>query len=185
MNELLHFLQNRNSAPRLCEPAPSNIELDEMVRAAVRAPDHAWLRPWRFLRVGGERRHAFGELLADCLLKRNPQAEEAAQKKAQNSALRAPLVVVVIASIQAHNKVPALEQRLSAGCAAHSILLAAEAMGYAGVWRTGDAAFDREFMTALGLAPVEEIIGFLYLGTRDGPAKTLPSLNPDHFLSDW
>lgn len=185
MNELLHFLQNRNSAPRLCEPAPSDHEMDEMVRAAVRAPDHAWLRPWRFLRVSGERRNAFGDLLAESLLKRNPQADEAARLKAQNAALRAPLVVVVIAAVQEHPKVPALEQRLSAGCAAHSILLAAEAMGYAGVWRTGDAAFDRHFMTALGLAPQEEIIGFLYLGTRDGPAKTVPPLNPDHFLSDW
>ena len=185
MNELLHFLQNRNSAPRLCEPAPNDNELNEMVRAAVRAPDHAWLRPWRFLSVSGERRYAFGVLLADSLLKRNPQADEAARLKAQNSALRAPLVVVVIATVQAHPKVPAMEQRLSAGCAAHSILLAAEAMGYAGMWRTGDVAFDRQFMTTLGLASNEEIIGFLYLGTRDGPAKTVPPLNPDHFLSDW
>ena len=185
MNELLHFLQNRNSAPRLCEPAPSDPELDEMVRAAIRAPDHAWLRPWRFLSVSGERRFAFGDLLVDSLLKRNPQTDEAARLKAQKSALRAPLVVVVIATVQAHPKVPAMEQRLSAGCAAHSILLAAEAMGYAGVWRTGDVASDRQFMTSLGLASNEEIIGFLYIGTRDGPAKTVPPLNPDRFLSEW
>jgi nitroreductase len=185
MNELLHFLQNRNSGPRLCKPAPNDSELAEMVRAAVRAPDHAWLRPWRFLSVSGERRYAFGDLVADSLLKRNPETDDTARLKAQNSALRAPLVVVVIAAIQAHPKVPAMEQRLSAGCAAHSILLAAETMGYAGVWRTGDVAFDRQFMTALGLAPHEEIIAFLYLGTRDGPAKTVPPLNPDHFLSDW
>jgi nitroreductase len=185
MNELLHFLQNRNSAPRLCEPAPNDNELDEMVRAAIRAPDHGWLRPWRFLNVSGERRHAFGDLQADSLLRRNPQADEAARLKAKNSVLRAPLVVVVIATVKAHPKVPAMEQRLSAGCAAHSILLAAEAMGYAGVWRTGDVAFDRQFMTSLGLAPHEEVIAFLYLGTRDGPAKTLPPLNPDHFLSEW
>ena len=87
--------------------------------------------------------------------------------------------------ISEHPKVPAVEQRLSAGCAAHSLLLAAEAQGYAGIWRTGDAAFDRRVMDALGLAANEEIIGFLYIGTRDGKTKSLPDLAHDDFVSQW
>lgn len=74
---------------------------------------------------------------------------------------------------------------MSAACAAHAILLAAQAKGYAGVWRTGDAAFDRSVMTELGLSENEEIAGFIYLGTRDGPAKMIPTLAPDDFLSQW
>ena len=31
----------------------------------------------------------------------------------------------------------------------------------------------------------EEIVGFLYLGTREGAAKTLPALEPQDYLSRW
>ena len=185
MNDVLQFLQARNSAPRLTEPAPSADELAEMLRAALRAPDHAWLRPWRFISVRGERRNALGELFLASLLQRNPDADDAARAKASAAPLRAPLVLVVICRLSEHPKVPHSEQRLSAGCAAHAVLLAAEALDYAGIWRTGDVAFDRNFMDALGLAENEEITGFLYLGSRDGPAKPLPRLELTDFASDW
>jgi nitroreductase len=93
--------------------------------------------------------------------------------------------VVVVARLTDHPKVPAMEQRLSAACAAHAILLAAEASGYAGIWRTGDAALDRSVMAALGLEASEEIIGFLYLGTRDGASKSLPAMDTADFVSNW
>lgn len=185
MNDLLNFLQQRNSATKLTAPAPSAAELESMFSAAMRAPDHARLRPWRFISVAGERRQAMGALLRDALLARNPLADESAQEKAEKSPLRAPLIVVVVAIITEHPKVPPVEQRLSAGCAAHGLLLAAEALGYAGVWRTGDASFDRYVMDGLGLSENEEVTGFLYLGTREGVAKPLPSLAISDFVSQW
>ncbi len=93
--------------------------------------------------------------------------------------------MVVVASLTEHPKVPAIEQRLSAGCAAYAILLAAEACGYAGIWRTGDAAFDRQVMTALGLAANEEITGLLYLGSRCGNAKAIPDTDTANFVGYW
>ncbi len=185
MSDILHFLQQRNSAPKLEAPGPNEGELSELIRAAIRAPDHAWLRPWRFIAVAGKRREALGALLERSLLQRNPDADQAARDKARNAPLRAPLLLVVVARISEHPKVPAVEQRLSAGCAAHSVLLAAEALGYAGVWRTGDPAFDRTVMAGLGLAPNEEIVSFLYLGSRGGRPKSLPALSPGDFLSHW
>ncbi len=185
MSDTLRFLQQRNSAPRLTEPAPGDQHLQEMLRAAMRAPDHAWLRPWRFIALRGERRADFGEVLERCLLQRKPDADETARTKARNSPLRAPLLLVAVARLSEHPKVPPIEQRLSAGCAAHGILLAAEALGFAGVWRTGDPAFDRSVMDALGLSAEEEIVGFLYLGSRDGPRKPLPDLDPQDFISHW
>jgi len=181
----MQFLQGRNSSPRLMEPAPSAREMEDIFRAAVRAPDHAWLRPWRFITIAGQRRDDFGQVLEQCLLQRNPEADTAARQKARSAFLRAPLVVVVVARIKQHPKVPPIEQRLSAGCAAQSILLAAEAGGYAGIWRTGDAAFDRNVMSALGLEAHEEITGFIYLGTRDGAGKAVPSLDTADFVSSW
>lgn len=156
-----------------------------MFVAALRAPDHARLRPWRFLTVAGERRHALGDVLAQALVERSPQADQAAREKAASAPLRAPLVVVAIARIGEHPKVPPIEQRLSAGCAAHGLLLAAEALGYAGIWRTGDAAFDRGVMKSLGLEDNEEIVGFLYLGSRLGDPKPLPQVRPSDYVSRW
>ena len=185
MNQVLEFLQQRNSVARLDGPAPSDQELDDILRAATRVPDHAWLRPWRFISLRGERREALGEVLLDCLLQRDPQADEAAQAKARNSPLRAPLLLIVVARLSEHPKVPPIEQRLSAGCAAYAALLAAEAMGYAGIWRTGAMAFDRRVMDALGLAADEEITGVLYLGSSQGPRKPVPELSPADFHSRW
>lgn len=185
MSDPLSLLKQRNSAPRLTDPAPGPAELEEMFQVALRAPDHAWLRPWRFLTIAGERRADFGELLERCLVARNPAADDAARTKARNAPLRAPLVIVAVVRLSEHPKVPHVEQRLSAGCAAQGILLAAEALGYAGIWRTGDAAFDRAVMDGLGLAANEEIVGFLYLGTRDGPAKPVPELATADYVSTW
>jgi len=185
MSDILQFLQQRNSAPKLTAPAPSAAQMEEIFRAALRAPDHAWLRPWRFITIAGERRVAFGELLEQCLLTRTPGADEAARTKARNAPLRAPLLVVVVINISEHPKVPAMEQRLSGACAAHAILLAAESSGFAGIWRTGAAAYDRAVMTGLDLTDSEEIIGFLYIGSRDGSAKTIPALHTADFVSTW
>lgn len=185
MNDILQFLQRRNSSPRLVDPAPSEEELEQIFRAALRAPDHAWLRPWRFITIAGQRREDFGQVLERCLCQRNPEADDAARSKARNAPLRAPLLIVVVAQLTDHPKVPAIEQRLSAGCAAQALLLAAEASGYAGIWRTGDAAFDRNVMAALGLDANEEIVAMVYLGTRDGPAKSLPALDTAEFVSNW
>ena len=185
MSDILQFLQQRNSAPKLTEPAPSAAQMEEIFRAGLRVPDHAWLRPWRFISIAGDRRVVFGELLERCLLSRDPDADEAARTKARNSPLRAPLVVVVIVNLTEHPKVPAVEQRLSGACAAQAILLATEASGFAGIWRTGANAFDRTVMDGLGLAQSEEIIGFLYIGSREGQAKAIPQLDTADFVSAW
>lgn len=185
MNDVVQFLQQRNSAPKLSAPAPDERELREIFRAALRVPDHAWLRPWRFITIEGDRRQAFGELLAQCLVQRDPQADAAMQEKARQAPLRAPLLIITVARLVDHPKVPSIEQRLSAGCAAHAILLAAEALGYAGIWRTGGAAFDRAVMNGLHLAADEEIVAMLYLGTREAKPKPIPALDTADFVSAW
>lgn len=185
MNEILQFLKQRNSVARLDGPAPTDAELEDIVRAATRVPDHAWLRPWRFISLRDERRAALGAVLEESLLRREPEADAAARTKARNAPLRAPLLLVVVARLSEHPKVPAIEQRLSAGCSAYAALLAAEAMGYGGIWRTGAPAFDRGVMDALGLNADEEIVGFLYLGTAQGPRKPVPELAPEEFLTTW
>ncbi|GAB3378884.1 nitroreductase [Spongiibacter taiwanensis] len=181
----IELLLQRNSAPKLCDPAPSDAQLQTMFAAACRAPDHAWLRPYRFLVVNGDARHKLGELFAAAALRRQPGLDDAALEKFRRQPLRAPVVIVVYAQVVPHDKVPAIEQKLTVGCAAQGILLAAEAMGFAGIWRTGDNAYDEMVKGGLGLAATEEIIGFLYLGTREGGRKLLPEIKTTHFVKHW
>lgn len=170
MSEALRLLHQRNSAPRLVEPAPSVSELNEIFCAAARAPDHGQLRPWRFIVIEGKGRVALGELFVS--VQPEGAAEEKRQKMRANP-LRAPMIIVVVACPVEDSKIPVKEQQLSAACTAHAILYAAEALGYAAIWRTGDVAYHPDVERGLGLADLENIIGFLYLGTRDGEAKEL------------
>ena len=188
--DALSLLHSRNSAPKLREPAPAGEELENMFKAALRAPDHAWLRPWRFLTISGDSRHDLGQLFVKAAELRRQQAGEPAMTgeeitRLAAKPLRAPLIITVIASVKEHSKVPAVEQVISAGCAAHGLLLAAHAQGFAGVWRTGANAFDTTVMQGLGLQSNENIVGFLYLGTVDGSYKTLRELNIDDYNQSW
>lgn len=183
--DALDALINRVSVARLGEPAPTPEQRELLLRAALRAPDHGQLRPWRFLSVEGEARHRLGELFARVQALHNPQAGPELLDKARAMPLRAPLLLVAIARLQAHAKVPESEQLLAAGCAAHGILLAAHAQGLGAIWRTGELSHDAEVRAGLGLGDDERIVGFLYLGTPLGERRTPPVLEPAAFLSVW
>lgn len=183
--EALDALLNRVSVPRLCEPAPDATQRELLFRAALRAPDHGQLRPWRFLTIEGAGLPVLGELFANALLAEQPDAKDEALAKARAMPLRAPLLVAVIARLQAHAKVPAQEQLLAAGCAAHGLLLAAHAMGIGAVWRTGELSRSRAMAEGLGLTADEQLIAFIYLGTPMGEPRTPVLLEPQGFVSAW
>ncbi len=182
--QALDALLNRVSVPRLLDPAPTQEQRDLLFAAAMRAPDHGQLRPWRFLTVEGAAREQMGTLLAEAARLQDADAPQAAIDKAQNGPLRAPLVVV-IARLQEHFKVPKSEQLLAAACAAHGILLAAYAQGIGAVWRTGELSYSAHVAKGLGLAANEEVIGFLYLGTPQNPPRTAPKEDLTPFVQAW
>ena len=178
--DAIEALVTRKSSAMLTSPAPSKEELETLMQAAVRAPDHCHLRPWRFLVVEGDAREALGKVFMDALKRSDPEATDAALLKARGNPMRAPMVIVVIAKIAEHPKVPAIEQVLSAGAAAQNILVAAHALGYGGIWRSGKPCFDPYVKAALGAREEDQIVGFLYLGT----AARIPAL-PKEPISDF
>ncbi|MBF8781677.1 nitroreductase family protein [Pseudomonas fulva] len=182
--EALDALLNRVSVPRLTDPAPNAAQREALFQAALRAPDHGQLRPWRFLTIEGAGRDRLGELFAEALRQKG-EASQAALDKARAMPLRAPLLIVVIARPQAHFKVPLSEQRLAAGCAAHGILIAAHAQGIGAVWRTGDMTYDAHVASGLGLQDNEELIGYLYLGTPATEPRKAPVLATGDYVKAW
>jgi nitroreductase len=182
--EAIEALLNRKSVPRLQEPGPDDAQLETMFKAALRAPDHASLRPWSFIVFEGDDRVELGDIFAQALAKREPDTSDIGLEKAKSKALRAPTIIAVIAKITEHPKVPAIEQKLSAGAAAQNILLAAHAMGLAGIWRTGAPCFDPFVREKLGASGEDEIVGFLYIGTSNG-TPPLPEVDISDHVAHW
>jgi nitroreductase len=94
-------------------------------------------------------------------------------QRERSKALRAPLIVIVAARVASGVKIPAIEQVLSAGAAAQAMMLAAVALGFNAMWKTGTAAYDDLVKQSLGLEAADAIVGFLYLGTEVAPAQSL------------
>ena len=158
-------LNQRLSIParQLGEPGPNAEQLDQLLSAAVRVPDHGKLTPWRMLLIRGDDRIKLGERLADIHLKIDPEISPSKLTKDRERYTFAPLIVVVIARIDAdHPKVPPQEQILSTGCVAYNLLIGAQALGFAAQWLTGWAAYDAEAGALFGLAENERIIGFVH-----------------------
>lgn len=179
------MLLSRASNGKLGEPAPDAESLRLALEAALRAPDHGMLRPWRILLVRGEGRGQLGAVLREALLARKPDATPEELDKEQRKPLRAPLIVIVCARVREHPKAPPVEQMLSAGAAVQNILLALHARGFAGMWRTGPAAYDARVKAALGLDASDAVVGFLYVGTPTAPAPAFPRPNPADFVTEW
>ncbi len=183
--EAMEVLRTRYSASKLGEPAPSGQAIEAMLDAAARAPDHGRLRPWRLILIDGTARRAFGELLAESLARRNPLAGAPVLAREREKALRAPVIVVVATRFDRSAKIPVVEQIVSAGCAAHGLMLAAFAQGLGAFWRTGEAACDEVVKAGLGIGPDDLIVGFIYIGTDVGAAPTRPRPTAQDFAQRW
>ena len=188
--EGLEVLFRRRSIGRLTEPAPSDTELETILRAAAAAPDHGELRPWRFVVLRGEGKEAFGRVLAEAYLRRvaavSAQPEPARLDKERTKLGRAPLVVIVCAVHVHDEKIPWEDQLGSANAAAQNALLAATALGYGSMWRTGDPVFDPHVKSAVGIGEHDAIVGFLYLGTpHEGGEKPPNDPTLDGLVVEW
>jgi len=181
----------RRSTGRLTGPAPAGDDLARILEAAAAAPDHGGLRPFRFVVLAGDAKDAFGQVLADAYLARceavGATPTPGQLHKERTKLGRAPLVLVVGAVHCDDEVIPWVEQRAAADAAAENALIAATALGYGSMWRTGDPVYDQRVKDALGFGPHDAVVGFLYLGTRhEGeppPAARQPDL--DGLVTWW
>lgn len=180
----LDMLHRRSSSPVLSDPAPTPAQLEVLWQAAARAPDHALLRPYRFLVIEGPERAVLGELFVKAASAKNSQIEATRLEKIRSMPLRAPMLLVAVAVTQDHPKVPEVEQVITAGCATQAIIQAAFALGLGAMWRTGEMAFDTQVKAGLGLQSHEQIIGFIYLGSSDRQREPA-SVNSAEFVARW
>ena len=167
MNPTIDLLLTRRSvSPRLlAAPAPTPAEIRTLITIASRVPDHGRVVPWRFVVIGPDGGARLGDMIAEAFHADHPDAPPELLEIERGLLLRAPLVIAVVSSTREHPKAPEWEQILSAGAAAMSLVIAANAMGYGANWHTEWYAYDRRITRELGVADHERVAGFVHIGT--------------------
>lgn len=172
---------NKVSARELAVPYPSKEEMETVYKAALRAPDHAWLRPSSFIEVKDDGLKKLSNIFKKYAQDKNFTKDMI--KKYEQAPFRAPMILILVNTYKEHPKVPAIEQKLSTAASAQNITLALNAMNYSSIWRTGKLAFNKDVQKELDLQDNQEILGYLYVGTEVGKKKNVPVHNLNEFIS--
>lgn len=183
--QAIDALLQRRSARTLTAPAPDAGALELIFASATAAPDHGRLRPWRFIVIQGDSLGRFGDLLAEHLRRKHPATPPETLQRERQKAFRAPMIVAVAAVCTPGGKIPVIEQVLAAGAAAQNLMLAAHALGYNSMWKTGGPAYDEMVKAALGLEAKDAIVGFMYLGTDGSAPDDTPRPSWRDLVREW
>lgn len=162
------WLRDRRSVAvkRLGPPAPSAEEQHLILSAALTAPDHKALRPWRLVLCEAAFRPHLADLFVAAKRALNPAASDLELEREREKAERPPLLLALIAAPKGDfARVPEAEQIASAGAALQSILLASQALGYGAIILSGSRCAATPVQAALGVAAGEYLLGFISIGS--------------------
>lgn len=174
--KLLDYLQVRRSTPaiQLAEPGPEKAEIEDILRLAVRVPDHGKLAPWRFIVYRGEERTRLGEVALKLALEKSPELGAEQQQVELSRFTRAPVVIAVVSTAAPHFKIPEWEQVMSAGAVCLNLMMSANAHGYAANWLSEWMTFDETIWPELGIKSGEKVAGFIHIGSTTFPPVERP-----------
>jgi nitroreductase len=157
------------------DPVPNEF-IKKLLDAAVQAPNHYKVRPWRFVVLTGDGLKKLGDVMAASQQARHPEYPADAFDKCRTLPLRAPVVIAVGVDKPSEAKVLEIENVAAVAAAIQNLLLAAHAMGLGAKWRTGEWARDPMVKEFLGFEPDQHLIGFIYIGYPEFIAE--PALRP-------
>ena len=176
--DIFEAIRTRQSIPKVKpDPVPREM-IERILEAAVQAPNHHKVRPWRFVVLTGSARERLGDVMAASLRRKDPNATDDALNKERAKPLRSPVVIAVGVSKPTLPKEVEIENVCATAAATQNLLLAAHALGLGAMWRTGSAAFDPDAKRFLGFEPDQYVIGFIYIG--DPQSEPLPPARPSH-----
>jgi nitroreductase len=162
--DVFDAIYNRHSQGKVKQDAVPRALLENLLSAAVQAPNHYKVRPWRFVVLTGNARNKLGDVFTASQLDRKPDLLPDALAKIQALPLRAPVVIAVGVDKPSEEKVLEIENIAAVAAACQNLLLAAQAEGLAVKWRTGEWARDAKVKAFLGFSPDQHLIAFLYIG---------------------
>jgi nitroreductase len=173
---LLHT--RRSGKPRdMIAPGPDATQLEGILKAAIRVPDHGKLSPWRFVVVGADQREAVASVLTQAYRAEKPDAGRLEIEAMVQFAHQAPVLIVALSIPAAGSKIPVWEQELSAGAACMQLLNAAHASGFVGSWLTGWPTYSdavRDAFAGPAAPPGTRIAGFIFIGSPSRDLEERP-----------
>lgn len=176
------LLTRRSGSAKAMEgPGPSKKQIEDILRAGARAPDHGKLFPWRFILFEGKGRERMGDILAEVMEAEGERAKQVEEER--NRFLRAPLVIGVVSAAREQHKIPVWEQELSAGAVCQNLLIAATALGFVGNWLTEWYTYHPAVKEKMGLKPGERMAGFIYIGTAKDELEERPRPEMEKIVS--
>lgn len=187
MNDLstpIDFLLTRRSTPAktLTAPVPDDDDLDKILTAAARVPDHGKVKPWRFVILSQAAGARLGDLAFEIGMDQG--RIESRMHIAADTFRTAPMIVAVLSKHDPASKIPLFEQQLSAGAVCLSMVNAALALGYGANWLTGWTASDPDFLRrAFDIEAPDFVAGYIHLGTATNPAPERPRPNLDRIVT--
>lgn len=138
--------------------------IEKLLSAAVQAPNHHKVRPWRFVVLTGSGLDQLGDVFAASFQDQKPDLPLEALDKIRALPHRAPVIIAVGVDKPSESKVLEIENIVAVSAACQNLLLAAEAEGLAVKWRTGEWAEDVKVKKFLGFSADQHLIAFLYIG---------------------
>lgn len=181
----MDMLLTRASTDHLAEPAPSDAQLSEVLAAAMRAPDHGKLRPWRYVVIRDDARPVLAERIVASMQRMDAEAPDFKIEKRRKRFSTMPLILALGMHLRPDHKIPLWEQEMAVAAAAMNVLNALHATGFGGVWVSGDVVDDPVLAEELGLPAPHRLAGFLFIGTPEGEQHTPKRPDPAEFTASW
>lgn len=172
--DIYNAIQSRHMQAKVKpDPVPRAV-IEKILGAAVQAPNHYKVRPWRFVVLTGNALNQLGDVMAASQRDRKPDLPPEALDKIRSLPLRAPMIIAVGVDKPSEEKVLEIENIVAVAAACQNLLLAAHAEDLAVKWRTGEWALDSKIKEFLGFAADQHLIAFLYIGYPEFVAEHKP-----------
>ena len=166
--QVFDVIKRRRSIGKMTAERPTREQIEVLLEAATHAPNHHNTQPWKFIVLAGSAREELGTVMAMSLANRleetSSENAQARLNKERNKPLRSPIVIVAVSEAPKQPNVMELDNIEAVSAAVQNMLLTAEEMGLACMWRTGDAAIDSHVKEWFELDPGDQIVAFLYIG---------------------
>ncbi|MEJ5239831.1 MAG: nitroreductase [Anaerolineales bacterium] len=172
--DVLTAIHTRHSIGKVKPDAVPREVIEKLLSAAVQAPNHYKVRPWRFVVLSGKARERLGEVMAESQRARQPNLPPEAFEKTRALPLRAPVIIAVGVERPVEPKVLEIENICAVAAAIQNLLLAAHAEGLGAIWRTGEWAYDPQVKKFLGFEPEQHLLGFIYIGYPEFVPESVP-----------
>ena len=182
-----NFFSKRRSviAKKMSSDPINERDLNSILQAGIRVPDHGALSPWRLKVIQGNTLKKIDEeIILSEFLKNNPEPNRASKEIESKRLQRASVVIAVLSTPKDHPTIPASEMHLSSGAVCMNLLSCAQSLGYAAQWLTEWYAYNKKMLVYLGgKEGVDSISGFIYIGKKVEEPNERKRPDPDKIIS--